>query len=104
MIGSEDSAESAFLNGLKSQLGKRVQIWYNVELSESGAGRETVEGRLDSVKVEAVLTESRLIHPSLIDDHATRTASVDSIRGYHELDQRTGSVTRTVVRPKRSDV
>lgn len=100
MHASADLAQSAFLNGLKSQLGKRVRIWYDVELSESGAGRETVEGLLTSLQVEAVLTESRLVQPSVIDDHATRTAPIASIRGYNELDQRTGSITSTVVRPK----
>ena len=98
----EDPEDTTFLNGLKSQLGKRVRIWYDVEASESGALRETVEGRLESVQAEVVLAESRLIHPSPIDDRATRTAPTDTIRGYNELDQRTGMVTSTVVRPKRS--
>lgn len=91
--------ETDFLEGLRSQIGKRVRIWYDVDLSESGAARETVEGRLTAVRVAVVLDESRLVHPSLVDDHARRTASLDTVRGYNELDQRTGQVTRTVVRP-----
>lgn len=92
--------DTEFLNGLRAQMGKRVRVWNVVESSVGEALRETVEGRLTAVDTEVVLEESRLIHPSLIDDHARRTASLDSVRGYNELDQRTGQVTSTVVRPK----
>ena len=91
--------EVAFLVGLKSLVGKRVRVWYDAELTESGAGRETIEGRLESVTVEVVLTESRLIHPAFLDDRATRTALTTSVRGYSQLDPMSGAVTKTVVRP-----
>jgi len=91
--------EIDFLAGLKSMVGKRIRIWYDAELSESGAGRETVEGRLESVTDEVVLQESRLIHPTSVDDRATRTASTASLRGYAWLDPASGVVTKTVVRP-----
>lgn len=93
------ATDADFLQGLKSQIGKRVRISYDVELSESGAGRETVEGRLTSVDAEVVLDESRLIHPSSKDDRLRRTAPLRAVRGYNVLDQRTGLVERTLLRP-----
>jgi hypothetical protein len=99
MAAVEHPDEIAFLSGLKSLVGKRIRVWYDVASSESGALRETVEGRLASITVEVVLEDSRLIHPASFNDRATRTAPTASIRGYNLLDPVSGAVTRTVVRP-----
>jgi hypothetical protein len=96
--------EIAFLNGLRSQMGKRIRIWYDVESSDGASLREVVEGRLTSMDSQVTLLESRQIHPSLADDHGRRTASISSLRGYAEMDQRTGTVTNTVLRRKRSSL
>jgi hypothetical protein len=90
--------EVAFFNGLRTQVGKLIRIWYDVESPEGAPLREVVEGRLARVDAEVTLLESRIIHPSSTVDHATRTASVALLRGYAELDQRTGTVTNTVLR------
>jgi len=102
MFGSTESTESAFLDGLRAQIGKRVRIWYDVEPSEGGPLREVAEGRLTRVDSEVTLLESRLVHPSFTDDRSTRTAPTAALRGYAEVDQRTGSVVRTVLRQSRS--
>lgn len=99
MAVSRVPTDADFLQGLRSQIGKRIRIWYDLDLSESGAVRETVEGRLTAVDSEIALDESRLIHPSPNDDRARRTAPTQAVRGYNELDQRTGLVTRTLLRP-----
>jgi hypothetical protein len=95
-----NNTEGEFLNGLRGQVGRRVRVWYDVESTQGEAIRETVEGRLSSAKGELVLVESRLIHPMLAEDYARRTAALDMVRGYTELDQRTGMDKRSFVRPK----
>lgn len=100
MAESGDSTDEEFLSSLRAQIGRRVRIWYDLESAEGEAERETVEGRLTAVHSEVVLDESRLIHPAVVDDHARRTASLDAVRGYNELDQVTGVVMSTVLRPK----
>ena len=102
MSGFRSLTEAEFVAGLRAQVGKRVRVWYEVESAEGGAERETVEGRLTAVLGEVILDESRLIHPSMLDDHERRTASLESVRGYNELDQRTGLVTSTIVHPRSS--
>lgn len=98
MAAARTLTDDDFVEGLRSQIGKRVRIWYEIDLSESGAGREMIEGRLTAVDAEVVLDESRLVHPSLKDDRERRTAPLQAVRGYHVLDQRTGVVARTLLR------
>lgn len=101
MLSSTDSTESGFLDGLRAKVGHRIRIWYDAEYLEGEPLRCTVEGRLASVDTEVTLTESRIIHPSMMDDHATRTAPLSWVRGYNELDPCTGLVTKTIARAKR---
>ena len=101
MIAAPNPEELAFLNGLRSQIGRRVRVWYDVESSEGAPLREVVEGRLTSMDSEVTLEESRLVHPFATDDRATRTASVATLRGYAEMDQRSGTVMSTRLRPRR---
>lgn len=98
LLASQISTDVDFLQGLRSQIGRRVRISYDVDLSESGASRETVEGRLTAVDPLVVLEESRLIHPLFKEDRARRTTSLRSVRRYDVLDQRTGLVVRTLQR------
>ena len=100
MVEAPTPELATFLEGLRSQVGKRIRIWYEVESSDAGPLREIAEGRLASVDSEVTLEESRLVHPAPADDHAIRTASVSSLRGYALVDPRTGTVTKTVLRPK----
>jgi len=102
MAESVSPAEISFLGGLKRLVGHRVRIWYDVEGDDGQPLRETVEGRLDSVQAVITLSESRQIQPSLVNDRVTRTAPFAWLRGYNELNQRTGEVTSTILRSHRS--
>jgi len=102
MAAGENPEEASFVNGLRAQIGKRIRIWYNVESTDGGPLREVVEGRLASVDSEVTLLDSRIIHPASLDDHARRTATVASLRGYAEMNPRTDTVANTVLRRSRS--
>jgi hypothetical protein len=90
--------DTAFLEGLKGQIGRRVRIWYEVPSPDGGPQREIIEGRLTVVKAEVVLADSQSIHPSARSDNAVRTAPTRLILGYAELDQVSWAVTKTFLR------
>ena len=104
MLDTVDSTESAFLNGFKAEIGKRVRTWYIVDSADGAPVREVAEGRLTTVDCDVILEESRAVHPFACDDHARRTTSVASLLGYAALDQRTGGVANTVLRGKRTSL